>query len=168
MGSKTLYDFVDDNPQVLFKDIQIVKYFMLISDPVVIAMNPKVTAINAAIEVDITGQVCADSVGTRMISGVGGQCDFERGAAISPGGLPFICLPSTSKDGSSTIVNALKSGGGVTTTRNHVHYVVTEHGVAYLFGKDLLERARCMINIAHPNHREELHKIAYERFKVLL
>ncbi|KAI8892582.1 acetyl-CoA hydrolase/transferase [Globomyces pollinis-pini] len=162
MGSKKLYDFVDDNPEVLFKDIAIV------NDPVIIAMNPKVTAINAAIEVDITGQVCADSVGHRMISGVGGQVDFERGAALSVGGIPTICLPSTTKDGSSTIVSALKSGAGVTTTRNHVHYVITEYGVANLFGKDLIERAKLLINIAHPKHRAELARLAFERYKVLI
>jgi acyl-CoA hydrolase len=162
MGSKKLYDFVDDNPSVVFKDVSTV------NDPHIIGQNPKVCAINSAVEVDLTGQVCADSVGTRMISGVGGQVDFERGAAISKGGLPFICLPSKTKDGAARIVSLLKPGAGITTTRNHVHYVVTEHGVAYLFGKTLLERARALIDIADPSHREQLHKEAFQRFKVLV
>ncbi|KAJ3272924.1 hypothetical protein HDV01_005121 [Terramyces sp. JEL0728] len=162
MGTKRLYDFVDDNPSIHFNDISVV------NDPSVIGKNPKVTAINAAVEVDITGQVCADSVGSRMISGVGGQCDFEYGASISKGGLPIICLPSIAKSGGSTIVPFLKQGAGITTTRNHVHYVVTENGIAYLFGKNLLERAKAMIKIAHPSHQDELSKQAYERFKVLI
>jgi acyl-CoA hydrolase len=162
MGSKRLYDFVDDNPAIVFGDIQSV------NDPIEISKNDKVVAINSAVEVDLTGQVCADSVGMKMISGVGGQVDFERGAALSKGGIPLICLPSTTKRGESTIVIALKYGAGVTTTRNHVHYVVTEFGAVDLFGKDLIERARALISIAHPNHREELKKQAFERFKVMI
>ncbi|ORY01016.1 acetyl-CoA hydrolase/transferase [Basidiobolus meristosporus CBS 931.73] len=169
VGSKTLYDFIDDNPEVSFVDVSVT------NDPVVIARNPKVAAINSAVEVDITGQVCADSIGTRHISGVGGQVDFERGAALSEGGIPIICLPSTTRVkgnpdavGNSKIVNTLKPGAGVVTSRYHAHYIVTEYGYAYLFGKNLLERARAMIDIAHPDHREELHKEAYERYKVLV
>ncbi|KAJ3237721.1 hypothetical protein HDU81_009104 [Chytriomyces hyalinus] len=156
MGSRTLYDYVDDNPSVAFYDASIT------NDPVIIARNPKVTAINSAVEIDLTGQVCADSVGHKMISGVGGQVDFERGAALSPGGLPIICLPSTAKDGSSRIVPNIREGGGVITTRNHVHYVVTEWGCAFLFGKNLQQRARALIAIAHPDHRAELEKQAFE------
>ncbi|KAJ3266870.1 hypothetical protein HDU77_009330 [Chytriomyces hyalinus] len=156
MGSRTLYDYVDDNPSVAFYDASIT------NDPVIIARNPKVTAINSAVEIDLTGQVCADSVGHKMISGVGGQVDFERGAALSPGGLPIICLPSTAKDGSSRIVPNIREGGGVITTRNHVHYVVTEWGTAFLFGKNLQQRAKALIAIAHPDHRAELERQAFE------
>jgi acyl-CoA hydrolase len=121
-----------------------------------------VTAINSAIEVDLTGQVCADSVGHKMVSGVGGQVDFERGAALSQGGVPIICLPSTTKDGKSRIVSAIASGGGVITTRPHVHHVVTEYGNAFLFGKNLQQRAKALIEIAHPSHRAQLEKDAFE------
>ncbi|ORX98996.1 acetyl-CoA hydrolase/transferase family protein [Basidiobolus meristosporus CBS 931.73] len=169
IGGQRLYDFIDDNPEISFVDVTVT------NDPVVISKNPKVAAINAAIEVDITGQVCADSVGTRHISGVGGQVDFERGAALSEGGVPIICLPSTTKVkgnpnvvGESKIVSTLKLGAGVVTSRYHSHYIVTEYGYAYLHGKNLLQRARAMIDIAHPDHREELHKAAFERFKALV
>ncbi|KAI9197071.1 acetyl-CoA hydrolase/transferase family protein [Polychytrium aggregatum] len=160
MGSQRLYDFVDDNPGISFWDASVA------NNPRIIGSNPKVTAINSAVEVDITGQVCADSIGTKMISGVGGQVDFERGAAISQGGVPIICLPSTAKNGESKIVLTLKEGAGVITTRNHTHYVVTEYGAAYLFGKNMVERAAALIEIAHPDHREELERGAFERFKV--
>ncbi|KAI9353811.1 acetyl-CoA hydrolase/transferase family protein [Obelidium mucronatum] len=156
MGTQNLYNFVDDNPSVHFADASIA------NNPTIIASNPKVTAINSAVEVDLTGQVCADSVGHKMISGVGGQVDFERGAALSPGGLPIICLPSIAKDGSSRIVPTLKGGGGVSTTRPHVHYIVTEWGYAFLFGKNLHQRAKSLIEIAHPNHRAQLEKEAFE------
>jgi acyl-CoA hydrolase len=162
MGSKRVYDFVDDNPMVLFNDIE------WVNDPHIIRQNPRVAAINSAVEVDLTGQVCADSVGERLISGVGGQLDFERGAALSEGGMPIICIPSQTKNGQSTIVSTLKPGAGVTTTRNHVHYVVTEYGLVDLFGKTVLERAKALISIAHPSHREELHEKAFKRFNVLL
>ncbi|KAK9760180.1 hypothetical protein K7432_016075 [Basidiobolus ranarum] len=169
MGGRRLYDFIDDNPEVLFVDGSVT------NNPSIIASNPKVAAINSAIEVDITGQVCSDSIGTRHISGVGGQVDFERGAALSQGGVPIICLPSTTKAkgnpnaiGDSRIVSTLKLGAGVVTSRYHSHYIVTEYGYAYLFGKNLLQRARAMIDIAHPDHREELHKVAFERFKTLV
>ncbi len=161
MGSKKLYDFVDDNPQVAMLDVAYV------NDTSVIRKNPQVTAINSAVEVDLTGQVCADSIGTYHYSGVGGQMDFIRGASLSPGGKPIIALPSTTRKGISRIVPYLKPGAGVVTTRAHVHYVVTEYGVANLYGKNMHQRARALIDIAHPDHREELEKEAYNRFSEL-
>jgi acyl-CoA hydrolase len=158
MGTRRLYDFVDDNPEVLMLDIAYV------NDSAVIRRNPKVTAINSAIEVDLTGQVCADSIGTRLYSGVGGQMDFIRGASLSEGGKPVIALPSTTARGESKIVPFLKEGAGVVTTRAHVHYVATEYGVADLYGKNLKQRAAELIRIAHPDHRESLEKHAFERF----
>ncbi len=158
MGTQKLYDFVDDNPQVQMLDVAYV------NDSMVIRRNPKVVAINSAIEVDITGQVCADSIGTYHYSGVGGQMDFIRGAARSEGGKPIIALPSSTNKGLSRIVPFLKQGAGVVTTRAHVHYVVTEYGVANLYGKNLGQRARALIDIAHPDHRESLEKSAFERF----
>ncbi|KAI8845422.1 acetyl-CoA hydrolase/transferase family protein [Chytridium lagenaria] len=155
MGTRVLYDYVHQNHSVAFMDASVT------NNPSIIGSNPKVTAINSAVEIDLTGQVCADSVGSRMISGVGGQVDFERGAALSPGGLPIICLPSTAKDGSSRIVPVLRPGAGVITTRPHVHYVVTEWGYAFLFGKNLQQRAKALIGIAHPDHRAELEKAAF-------
>jgi acyl-CoA hydrolase len=152
MGSRRLYDFIDDNPQVAMLDVAYV------NDTAVIRRNPNVTAINSAIEVDLTGQVCADSIGTRLYSGVGGQMDFIRGASLSEGGRPIIALPSVTKRGESRIVSHLKEGAGVVTTRAHVHYVVTEYGVANLYGKGLADRARAMIDIAHPDHREKLER----------
>jgi acyl-CoA hydrolase len=150
LGTKRLYQFVDDNPLIEMLDIAYV------NDTHVIRQNPKVTAINSAIEVDITGQVCADSIGAKMYSGVGGQMDFMRGASLSKGGKPIIALPSTTRSGESKIVSMLKPGAGVVTTRAHVHYVVTEYGIAYLHGKSLKERAKALIDIAHPAHRESL------------
>lgn len=158
MGSRKLYDFIDDNPGVLMMDVAFV------NDVAVIRQNPKVTSINSAIEVDYTGQVCADSIGTKHFSGVGGQMDFIRGASYSKGGKPIIALPSITAKGESKIVPYLKQGAGVVTTRANVHFLVTEYGVASLFGCSLKERARKMINIAHPNHREWLEKEAFERF----
>jgi 4-hydroxybutyrate CoA-transferase len=158
-GSRKLYDFVDDNPLVLMKSVDYV------NDTAIIRQNPKVTAINSAIEIDVTGQVCADSIGYRMYSGVGGQVDFMRGAALSDGGKPIIALNSVTSSGESKIVTHLKEGAGVVTTRAHVHYVVTEFGIAYLYGKNLSERAKELIKIAHPNHQEMLEKMAFERFK---
>src|SRR5262249_17060715 len=146
VGSRPVYDYVDDNPEVAFMASSIT------NNPVIIGSNPKAIAINAAVEVDFTGQVCADSIGTRVISGVGGQVDFERGAALSQGGIPIICLPSTVlKTGASRIVPVLKEGAGVTTSRYHAHHVVTEYGRAYLFGLNMHERARALIDIAHPD-----------------
>ena len=161
MGTRRLYDFVDDNPQVVMLGADYV------NDTAVIRRNPKVTAINSAIEVDLTGQVVADSIGTRMFSGVGGQMDFIRGASLSPGGKPIIALPSTTNKGHTRITALLHPGGGVVTTRAHVHYVVTEYGVANLYGKSLRERARALISIADPAHREALEEAAMERFKHL-
>lgn len=160
-GTKKLYDFVDDNPNVAMLDCGYV------NDSKVIRRNPKVTAINSAIEVDLTGQVCADSIGSKQYSGVGGQMDFIRGASLSEGGKPIIALPAATRKGESRIVSFLKQGAGVVTTRAHVHYIVTEYGVADLYGKGLRERARSLIEIAHPVHRETLEQEAYQRFKKL-
>lgn len=157
-GSRKLYDFIDDNPQVAFLDIDYV------NDTKVIRANPKAVAINSAVEIDITGQVCSDSIGTYQYSGVGGQMDFMRGAALSEGGKPIIALKSTTKEGNSKIVPFLKEGAGVVTTRAHVHYVITEYGVAYLFGKNLKQRALALASIAHPLHREAIEKEIYKRF----
>lgn len=160
LGTKRLYDYVDDNPAFQFLDIDYV------NDPHIIRRNNKMVAINSAIEVDITGQVCSDSIGTYQFSGVGGQMDFMRGAAVSEGGKPVIALPSRTAKGISRIASTLKPGAGVVTTRAHVHYVVTEYGIAYLFGKNLRQRARALISIAHPDDRETLEKSCYERFKI--
>lgn len=156
MGSQLIYDFIDDNPIVNMLSSEYV------NSTKVISKNPKVTAINSAIEVDITGQVCADSIGNRIYSGVGGQMDFIRGASLSEGGKPIIALPSTTRNGQSKIVPTLKSGAGVVTTRAHVHYIATEFGIVNLYGKTLAERTKMLIGIAHPDHREELSKAAFE------
>jgi len=158
IGTRRLYDYVDDNPAFVFLDIDYV------NDPHVIRRNPKVVAINSAIEVDITGQVCADSIGAIQYSGIGGQMDFMRGAALSEGGKPIIALTSRTAKGINRIVPFLKPGAGVVTTRGHIHYVVTEYGIAYLFGKNLRQRAKALINIAHPDDRESLEKACFERF----
>lgn len=150
MGTTALYDFIDDNPYVVQLDIAYV------NNPRTIARNPKVVAINSAVEVDLTGQVCADSIGHRIISGVGGQMDFIRGASLSEGGKPIIALTSRTKKGLSRLVPTLKSGAGVITTRSHVHYVITEYGIADLYGKTLNERAQALISIAHPEDRASL------------
>ena len=160
LGSRKLYDYVDDNPAFQFLDIDYV------NDPHVIRRNNKMVAINSAVEIDITGQVCSDSIGTYQYSGVGGQMDFMRGAALSEGGKPIIALPSRTAKGVPRIVPFLKPGAGVVTTRAHVHYVVTEYGIAYLIGKNLRQRARALINISHPDDREALEKACFERFKV--
>jgi acyl-CoA hydrolase len=158
MGTRRLYDFVDDNPLVVMLDSAYA------NNPAVICRNPKVAAINSAIEIDLTGQVCADSIGTRLYSGVGGQMDFIRGAAMSEGGKPIIALPSTTSKGESRVVAMLKAGAGVVTTRAHVHYVVTEYGVASLHGRNLRDRAKALIGIAHPSHRDHLQAEALQRF----
>lgn len=150
LGSRKVYDFVDDNPLVIMMDAAYT------NDTHIIRQNPKVIAINSAIEVDLTGQVCADSVGSRIYSGIGGQMDFMRGAALSHGGKPIIALPAKTSKGESKISAFLHEGAGITTTRAHVHYVVTEYGVAYLHGKTLQERAKALIQIAAPEFREEL------------
>lgn len=159
LGSRKLYDFVNDNPIVRLLDIQYV------NDTAVIRRLPNMISINSAIEVDLTGQVCADSIGTNIYSGVGGQMDFIRGASLSPGGKPIIALPSVTGKGESKISAFLKEGAGVVTTRAHVHYIVTEYGVAELYGKNLRERARALIDIAHPMHRETLERQAFDRFR---
>lgn len=158
LGTRKLYDYVDDNPSIVALNIDYV------NDTAVIRTNPKVTAINSAIEVDITGQVCSDSIGTYHYSGVGGQMDFVRGASLSDGGKPIIALPSITAKGESRIAGFLKQGAGVVTTRAHAHYIVTEYGIAYLYGKNMRQRAKALIDIAHPNHRERLEGEAFKRF----
>lgn len=155
LGTKRLYDWVDDNPLCNFHPTE------YINDPFVIAQNDRMVAINSAIEVDLTGQVCADSIGPKLYSGVGGQLDFIYGASRSEGGVPIIALPSTAKT-FSRIVPMLKQGAGVVTTRNHVHYIVTEYGIADLYGKTIRQRANALINIAHPDFRQDLKKQAAE------
>ena len=159
LGSRKLYDYIDDNPAFAFLDIDYV------NDPHVIRRNPKVCAINSAVEVDITGQICADSIGTYQYSGVGGQMDFMRGAALSEDGKPIIALTSRTAKGVGRIVPYLKQGAGVVTTRAHAHYIVTEFGVAYLYGKNLRQRAKALIDIAHPDDRELLERECFNRFK---
>ncbi len=156
MGSRKLYDFIDDNPMVAMLDVSYV------NDTSVIRKNDKMTAINSAVEIDLTGQVCSDSVGNRIISGVGGQMDFIRGASLSEGGKPIIAISSITSKGESKIVPILKPGAGVVTTRAHVHFVATEFGVVDLYGMNLSKRAKALISIAHPSHREELSRKAFE------
>ncbi len=157
LGTNRLFKFIDNNPIIEFHPQEYV------NDPFIIAQNKKMVALNSAIEIDITGQVCADSIGTRIFSGIGGQVDFIRGAAHSEGGKPIIALPSITKDGNvSRIVPILNPGAGVVTSRGDVHYVITEYGVAQLFGKSLKERAVELIKIAHPKFRDELSKYARE------
>ena len=153
LGTKRFYDWVHNNPLIEFLRTE------YINDPFVISRNDRMVAVNSAIEIDLTGQICADSIGTKLYSGVGGQLDFVYGASRSKGGVPIIALPSTAKD-FSRIVLTLKVGAGVVTTRNHVHYVVTEYGIADLYGKTIRERAQSLINVAHPKFREELTKEA--------
>ncbi len=156
-GSPALYAFVHDNPSVELRDCGYV------NDTSVIRQQPKMTAINSAIEVDFTGQVVADSIGERIFSGVGGQMDFIRGATLSPGGKAIIALPSTTSKGESRIVSALKAGAGVVTSRAHVRYVVTEHGVADLYAHSLRHRVQQLLNVAAPQHREALAREAHRR-----
>ena len=156
LGSKRLYDYVDDNP---FIEMRASNYT---NNTAFIKQNPKMVAINSAIEVDVTGQVCADSIGSSMYSGVGGQMDFIRGASLSEGGKAIIALPSVTRTGVSRIVPALKPGAGVVTTRSHTHYVVTEYGVANLYGKTIKERVKSLVEIAHPDHREAIDKTYFE------
>lgn len=160
LGTQLLYNYVNNNPAFAFLDIDYV------NDPHVIRRNPKVIAINSAIEVDVTGQVCADSIGTKHFSGIGGQMDFMRGAALSDGGKPIIALTSRTNKGLPRIVPTLKQGAGVVTTRGHVHYIITEYGVAFLYGKNMRQRARALIDIAHPDDRELLERECAERFKI--
>ena len=159
IGTKRLYNFVDDNPIIEMHPTEYV------NDPFIVAQNDLMVAINSAIEVDLTGQVCADSIGPRFYSGVGGQVDMIYGASRSKGGLPIIALPSTATvkgQNLSKIVAMLKHGAGVVTTRNHVHYIVTEHGVANLYGKTIRQRAKALIDIAAPEFRAELEQKAIE------
>ncbi|VXB11790.1 4-hydroxybutyrate coenzyme A transferase [Flavobacterium sp. 9AF] len=156
IGSKRLYDFVNDNPFIEMKESSIV------NDTARIRKNPKMVAINSAIEVDVTGQVCADSIGAKMYSGVGGQMDFIRGASLSEGGKAIIALPSITKNGESRIVPYLKQGAGVVTTRSHIHYVITENGIADLYGKSLKQRVKELVKIAHPIHQEWIEKAYFD------
>lgn len=156
-GSKKVYDFLDDNPLVKMRDV------IYVNSPLNIYRNDQVTAINSALEIDLTGQICADSIGNRMFSGIGGQMDFMRAAAISHNGKPIIAMPSITNKGESKIVFNLKPGAGVVTTRGHVHYVVTEYGSVNLFGKNLEQRAKALISIAHPDHRDSLLKSFLEK-----
>ena len=158
-GTRKLYDFVNDNPGVRVMEINYV------NDTAIIRKNPKVAAINSAIEIDLTGQVCSDSIGAYQFSGIGGQMDFIHGASLSEGGKPIIALPSQTNKGISRIVPFLKEGAGVVTTRGHVHWVVTEYGIVNLFGKSLKQRAKALINLAHPDHRETLERAFYNRFE---
>lgn len=161
-GTKRIYDFIDHNPIVNMMDVGYV------NDTRTIRQNPKVTAINSAIEIDLYGQVCADSIGTKHYSGVGGQMDFVRGATLSEGGKAILALPSRTSKGYARIVPTLKQGASVVTTRAHVQYIVTEYGVASLYAKNLKERIKQMIQIAHPDDRELLSRKAYENSKVLI
>jgi acyl-CoA hydrolase len=158
VGSQKLYDFVDDNPLVHFKEAAYT------NDTAIIRRNPKVTAINSAIEIDLTGQICADTIGNRQYSGVGGQMDFIRGASLSKGGKPIFAMTAATAKGISKITPYLKEGAGVTTTRAHVHHVVTEYGTVDLFGKNLKQRAKALIDIAHPDFKDELEREAFNRF----
>ena len=156
VGSKKLYDYVDDNPFVELRESDYV------NDVSIIKQNPRMVAINSAIEVDVTGQVCADSIGSKMYSGVGGQMDYIRGASLSEGGKAIIALPSVTKKGISRIVPSLKPGAGVVTTRAHVHYIVTEYGIANLYGKTIKQRVKALVDIAHPEHRVSIEKAYFD------
>jgi acyl-CoA hydrolase len=160
-GTRKLYDYVHDNPEIRVMDIAYV------NDTSIIRRNPKAIAINSAIEIDLTGQVCADSIGTYQYSGIGGQMDFIRGASLSEGGKPIIALPSVTSNGASRIVPFLKEGAGVVTTRGHVHWVITEYGIVNLFGKNLKQRGRELISIAHPDQRESLERAFFERYNTV-
>jgi acyl-CoA hydrolase len=160
MGSRDFYDWLDDNPMI---EIHTVDY---VNDPTVIARNKKMISINSALEVDLLGQVCADTMGAQQFSGVGGQVDFVRGAKASEGGKAIIALPSTAKGKISRIVPVFKPGAAVTTSRNDVDYLVTDYGIAALAGKTVRDRMKAMINIAHPEFREELTRKAFEIYHV--
>ena len=158
MGSQKVYDFIDNNPMVAMMDVGYT------NDPFIIAQQPKMTAINSALQIDLTGQICADSLGTKFYSGVGGQIDFIYGASRAEGGKAIIAMPSVTNKGISKIANTLTPGAGVVTTRNHIHWFVTEYGAVNLYGRSLQERARLLISVAHPDHREELDRAAFERY----
>jgi len=158
LGSEQLYSFLDNNPLIESHPVNYV------NDPVIASQNERLVAINSAVEVDLTGQVCSDSIGTQIYSGFGGQVDFIRAAARSKGGKPVIALPATAKGGTlSRIAPVLKEGAGVVTSRADVHYVVTEYGIANLFGRNLRQRAEALIGIAAPQFRDELERAAKER-----
>jgi acyl-CoA hydrolase len=158
MGSQKVYDFIDNNPMVAMMDVGYT------NDPFIIAQQPKMTAINSALQIDLTGQICADSLGTKFYSGVGGQIDFIYGASRAEGGKAIIAMPSVTNKGISKIAPTLTNGAGVVTTRNHIHWFVTEYGAVNLYGKSMQERARLLISVAHPDHQEELDRAAFERF----
>lgn len=158
MGSKTVYDFIDNNPMVRMMDVGYT------NDPFIISQNPRMTAINSALQIDLTGQVCADSLGTKFYSGVGGQIDFIYGASRAEEGKAIIAMPSVTNKGISKIAPVLAPGAGVCTTRAHMHWFVTEYGAVNLYGRSMQERARLLISVAHPDHQEELDKAAFERF----
>lgn len=159
-GTKKLYDYVDDNPSFAFLDVNHV------NNPAVIKKNKKLVAINSAIEIDLTGQVCADSIGTKQHSGIGGQMDFIRGASLSEGGMPIIAITARTKKGQPRIVPFLNRGAGIVTTRGHIHWVVTEYGAVNLYGLNMEQRANKLVQIAHPDDREMLDKAVFERFRV--
>ena len=158
MGSRKVYDFIDDNPMVAMMDVGYT------NDPYIISRNPKMTAINSAVQIDLTGQVCADSIGTKFYSGTGGQVDLIYGASLSEGGKAIIAMPSCTRNGISKIAPTVMEGAGIVTSRAHVHWVVTEYGAVDLYGRSMQERAKLLIGIAHPDHREELDRAAFERF----
>ena len=158
LGSQECYDFIDDNPMVTMMDVGYT------NDPFIISRNPKMTAINSAVQIDITGQVCADSIGTKFYSGTGGQVDFMYGASRAKDGKAIIAMPSRTTKGLGKIVPAVYEGSGIVSTRAHVHWVVTEFGAVNLYGKSMQERAKLLTSIAHPDDRESLDRAAYERF----
>ena len=158
MGSQKIYNFIDSNPQVLMKDVEYT------NDPFIIAQQPKMTSINSAIQVDLSGQVCADSLGDKIYSGVGGQIDFVYGSTRAKGGKAIIAMPTTTRKGISKIVPALDLGSGAVTTRNHIHLFITEYGAVNLYGRSLQERAKLIISIANPKFQEELEEAAFKRF----
>lgn len=157
-GGKEVYDFIDDNPEVMLRDVSYT------NDPFIISQQPKMTSINSVLEIDITGHTCADSIGTKFFSGVGGQIDFITGASRADKGKTIIAMPSVTKDGKSKIVPVLSPGAGCGTPRSQIHWIATEWGAVEVFGKTLQERAKRLISIAHPKHRESLEKAAYERY----
>lgn len=158
MGSQKVYNFIDRNPEVLMKDVEYT------NDPFIIAQQPKMTSINSAIQIDISGQVCADSLGDKIYSGVGGQIDFVYGASRAKRGKAIIAMPSVTHNGINKIVPTLANGAGAVTTRNHIHWLVTEYGAVNLYGRSLQERAKLIISIANPKFQEELEKAAFKRF----
>ncbi|MBQ5453546.1 MAG: hypothetical protein IIT56_11225 [Bacteroidales bacterium] len=158
MGSQKIYNFIDGNPQVLMKDVEYT------NDPFIIAQQPKMTSINSAIQVDLSGQVCADSLGDKIYSGVGGQIDFVYGASRAKYGKAIIAMPSTTRKGINKIVPALDLGSGAVTTRNHIHWFITEYGAVNLYGRSLQERAKLIISVAHPQFQDQLEEAAFKRF----